>query len=67
MMIWFHRRHRGGERRAFWISVGLLAGIGFLLDFVFAASFFTFNYPGSTLGIQVPVVGGLIPIEEIVF
>ena len=54
-------------QRAFWRTIGILAPVGFLLDFVFARWFFCFPYPGATLGIPAPALGHPVPIEEYVF
>jgi hypothetical protein len=61
-------------RRAFWVTVGLLASLGVVLDLVFGNTFFTFPNKGAVLGIY---VWGLdlntgtlvkdIPIEEFGF
>lgn len=54
-------------RRAFWRTILLLTPVGFGLDIFFASRFFTFLNPGATLGIEIPVVGGVVPIEEFFF
>jgi hypothetical protein len=54
-------------RRAFGRTILLLTPIGFGLDIFFASRFFTFPNPGATLGIETPVVGGVVPIEEFFF
>jgi lycopene cyclase domain-containing protein len=66
--IWFVPRE-GVEisRRSFAITIALLFPIGALLDFFFAAKFFLFPYPGATLRISAPALGGSVPIEEYVF
>lgn len=61
------------RRQAFWITVAVAAGQGFILDVVFANSFFVFNNRQATLGIQLPGYdfqagwGLTIPIEEFAF
>lgn len=75
--VWFHRRvaHRHGgdaraaaaERKSFWMTYLVLVSLGFILDGVFGAAFFAFPNPAATLGIQVPVVGGTVPVEEFAF
>lgn len=54
-------------RRAFWWTIGILTPIGFALDIFFASRFFVFPNRGATLGIESPVVGGVVPVEEFVF
>ena len=55
------------QRKAFWIALAWLLPLGFGLDILFAHRFFTFENPGATLGVEVPVVGGTVPVEEFVF
>ena len=55
------------QKRAFWWSLGILIPIGFILDILFAHTFFIFPNTNATLGIEVPVVGGTVPIEEFIF
>lgn len=54
-------------KRAFWRTIAILGPIGCALDVFFASRFFTFTDRGATLGIDTPVVGGSVPIEEYVF
>jgi hypothetical protein len=54
-------------QRAFWRTIGILAPVGFLLDFVFARWFFCFPNRGATLGIPAPALGHPVPIEEYIF
>jgi hypothetical protein len=54
-------------KRAFWITIAILGPVGCGLDIFFASRFFTFANKGATLGIDTPVVGGHVPIEEYVF
>ena len=66
--IWFHRHPNSSvNRRGFWVSLGLLFGLGAGLDVFLGTTFFTFVNKGATLGINVPVVGGSVPIEEFGF
>jgi len=53
--------------KSFALTIALLFPLGGLLDFFFAARFFTFPNPGATLGIRAPALGGGVPIEEYVF
>lgn len=54
-------------RKAFLTTVAVLLPLGFLLDLLFAHTFFTFENAGAVLGIEVPGRGGGIPVEEFVF
>jgi hypothetical protein len=54
-------------KRAFWLTIAILGPLGCALDFLFASRFFTFQNKGATLGVDTPVVGGSVPIEEYVF
>lgn len=54
-------------RRALKWAIPLLFVLGFALDFLFAHLFFTFTNLDATLGVEVPVVGGKVPVEEFVF
>lgn len=45
----------------------MLAPLGFLLDLLFGNTFFTFPNKLATLGINVPALGGPIPVEEFLF
>ena len=65
---WFLRHPRFTfQRRAYWMTVGILAPLGFLLDILFGHVFFDFPNAGAVLGLTVPGIGGPIPIEEFVF
>ena len=65
---WFLRHPRFTfQRKAYWMTVGILAPSGFLLDILFGHVFFNFPNAGATLGLTVPGIGGPIPIEEFVF
>ncbi len=54
-------------KRAFWLTIAILGPLGCALDIFFASRFFTFSNKGAILGIDSPVVGGYVPIEEYVF
>jgi hypothetical protein len=54
-------------RKAFWRTIAVLAPLGFVLDLLFGNAFFTFSNARATLGINVPGIGGAIPIEEFLF
>ena len=66
--VWF-QRSEGLEipEKAFWRTIGILAPIGCLLDFLFAQWFFSFPSPQSTLGVLAPALGHWVPIEEYFF
>lgn len=65
---WFLRRpDLGFPRKAFWLTIGVLAPLGFVLDILFGSVFFTFRNEAATIGLRVPAVGEPIPIEEFVF
>jgi hypothetical protein len=55
------------QRKSFLITVIALTLLGFGLDILFAAKFFTFNNYNAHLPIMIPVVGGSVPIEEFIF
>lgn len=66
--IWFaRRRDLGLARRAFWRTLAVLVPLGFGLDVLFGNAFFVFPNHAATLGLNLPAVGGPIPIEEFVF
>jgi hypothetical protein len=68
LLYWYHRRVSAPqERKALWTSFFLLFALGVLLDVVFGSMFFTFVNTGATLGVQVPVRGGTVPVEEFGF
>lgn len=54
-------------RRAFWRTLAVLVPVGVGLDLLFGNAFFTFPNRHSTLGLEVPALGGPIPVEELVF
>jgi hypothetical protein len=67
--------HQGVHRRAFIWAVCSITLIGFTLDIIFGASFFTFKNTGATLGILLPAwsfekmswIPNYLPIEEFAF
>lgn len=65
---WFLRHpDYGFQKRAFWTTLIVLVPLGAGLDLLFGHKFFTFPNPGAILGIEIPAVGGGIPIEEFIF
>ena len=69
VLAWWFLRHPAYrfQRKAFGITLVLLVPLGFLLDILFGHAFFTFENRAATLGIEVPVVGGTVPVEEFAF
>jgi len=66
--LWFMRAPGFSfQRKSFWTTVAILVPLGFILDFLFGNTFFTFLNHGATLGIDFPAVGGPIPVEELIF
>lgn len=61
------------EKKAYWITIGILAPLGFFLDALFGNSFFTFENKAATIGID--LLGykfgqgwvWSIPLEEFIF
>lgn len=68
LAFWFllHPRYKI-QKKIFALTLAVLAPLGIVLDLLFAHTFFVFNNHGAVLGIDVPGVGGGIPIEEFVF
>lgn len=65
---WFVRRpDLRLARKAFWRTIAVLAPLGCGLDLVFGNAFFVFPNHHATLGLNVPAVGGPIPVEEFIF
>ena len=68
LSVWFaRRRDLVLARRAFWRTISVLAAAGFGLDIAFGNAFFTFPNRPATLSLDIPAVGGPIPVEEFVF
>jgi hypothetical protein len=69
VLAWWFLRHPEYrfQRRAFGITLAGLVPLGFLLDILFGHAFFTFENRAATLGVEVPVVGGSVPVEEFAF
>lgn len=68
LVVWFflHPQYEI-QRKAFWTTLAILVPLGFILDLFFAHTFFTFENTGAVTGIEIPGVGGGIPIEEFIF
>jgi hypothetical protein len=69
VLAWWFLRHPEYrlQRRALGLTLVGLLPLGFGLDILFAHAFFTFENRAATLGIEVPVVGGSVPVEEFLF
>jgi hypothetical protein len=68
LAFWFLRHPRYTfQKRAFWITVATLVPLGIGLDLLFGTKLFTFANRGAVLGVEVPAVGGTVPVEELVF
>lgn len=68
LAVWFLRHPRYTfQKRAFRNTVAVLVPLGIVLDLLFGTKLFTFATRGAVLGIDVPAVGGTLPVEEIVF
>ena len=66
--FWFVPRERIAiPKRAFWRTIGILAPLGFGLDFFFACRFFVFPNRQATLQIDAPALGRPVPVEEYIF
>jgi hypothetical protein len=68
-LAWWFLRHPEYriQRRAFGLTLAGLLPLGLGLDILFAHAFFTFENRAATLGVEVPVVGGSVPVEEFAF
>lgn len=68
LAVWFLRNPRYTfQKKAFWSTIAILVPLGVALDLLFGTLFFTFENRGAILGLEVPGVGGRIPVEEFVF
>ena len=68
LACWFARRtDLQFPRAGFWRTIAVLAPLGFVLDLLFGSAFFVFPNKDATLGLDIPAIGGRIPIEEFVF
>jgi hypothetical protein len=68
-LVWWFLRHPEFriQRRAFGLTLAGLLPLGFGLDILLGHAFFTFENRAATLGVEVPVVGGSVPVEEFLF
>ena len=68
LAAWFLRHPRYTfQKRAFWITVAVLVPLGIVLDLLLGTKLFTFPNRGAVLRIDVPALGGSVPVEELVF
>jgi hypothetical protein len=68
LLGWFARHPEVQlARRALVWTLGLLLPTGIALDFLLAERLLRFEHWETTLGIPFPVVGGVVPIEELLF
>lgn len=68
LLAWFARHPRTPfAAKAVAITVGLLTPLGVVLDVLLARQLLRFDRPATTLGISFPVLGGSVPIEEVIF
>lgn len=66
--IWFLFNSKiAFQKKAFYLTLGILIPLGVILDLLFAHAFFTFKNHGAVTGWTIPGVGGPIPIEEFIF
>lgn len=55
------------QKRAVLTTLAILVPLGFVLDLLYAHTFFTFPNTGAVSGLEIPGRGGGIPVEEFVF
>lgn len=69
MLGWWFSRYLADRfpKKAFWTTIWILTPLGFGLDFLLGSVILEFCNPGATLGLNLPAVGGSIPIEEYIF
>src|SRR5436309_4072782 len=68
MLLWLiPRSDLRMPRKSFVITMAIMFPAGWALDFFFASRFFMFSNPGATLGITLPVIGGTVPVEELIY
>jgi len=68
LAVWFLRHPRYTfQKRAFWITVAVLVPLGIVLDLLLGTKLFTFPNRDAVVGIDVPALGGSVPVEELVF
>lgn len=55
------------QRKAFWLTIAILAPTGIILDLLFGNLFFVFPNHQAITGIMIPGIGGSLPVEEFIF
>lgn len=55
------------QKKAFLLSIALLAPTGILMDFLFGYIFFNFENHQAVSGLTFPSLGGPLPVEELIF
>jgi hypothetical protein len=68
MLLWLiPRSDLKMPRESFFVTMAIMFPMGWALDFFFASRFFIFPNVGATLGIKLPVIGGVVPVEELIY
>jgi len=68
MLVWLiPRGHLRIPRDAFFLTMAVMFPMGWAIDFFFASRFFSFPNTSATMGIRLPVMGGTVPIEEMIY
>ena len=68
LITWFQRRNASRKiARALWTTLLVLVPMGFVLEFFLGNVFFVFPNTSAVSGVDVPSIGGPIPVEEYVF
>ena len=63
LAVWLLRtRGYSLARRSFWRTLVILVPLGIVLDLLFGTTFFVFPNREATLGIDIPSVGGSVPL-----
>lgn len=66
--IWLFRHpYLSIQKSAAKTTLLILIPAGIVLDILFGSTYFNFANEAATLGLQIPVLGGTVPIEEFVF
>jgi lycopene cyclase-like protein len=68
MSLWLiPREHLKPPRQAFFLTMAIMFPLGWALDFFFAHLFFGYPNKGATMGLTMPVMHGVVPIEECIY
>ena len=66
--FWFFRNPEyHTQKKAFFWTAAILISLAFILNIFFGSLFFIYPNEHAVIGIEVPVVGGAIPIEDFIF